>query len=77
MAEKNNVIDIMEYRLVKKIREAETPLEEDVADALLSMYREGLVQAMVIDGEVMFQSLEVFGSDEPVFVPTSHTGVSL
>lgn len=67
--EENNVIDIMEYQLLKKYRDAETDLEADLADALLEMYQTGMVSALMVDGEMMFQSKEIFGDEEPVRIP--------
>ena len=68
VSEENNVIDIMEYKLLKKYRTADTDLEAELADTLLEMYQTGMVDAMMIDGELMFQSAEIFGDDEPVGV---------
>ncbi len=65
----DNVIDIMEYQLLKKYRDAETDIEADLADALLEMYQTGMVDAKMVDGEMMFQSKELFGDEEPVRVP--------
>jgi propanediol dehydratase small subunit len=62
----DNVIDMIEYRLLKKFRDAESDLEAEVADALLDLYQTGRIDATVEEGVLMFQSVEVFGDSQPV-----------
>lgn len=73
----DNVIDLMEHRLVRSIDNAKSDIEMEVAEALLDMYQSGIIKVTLQDGVLMYQSEEIFGDKEPVFVPQSGAEVQI
>ena len=69
MLAENNVVDFLEYKLIRQLDRASSSIEADVSYALLEMYRDGRVNVVIRDGELLFESKEIFEDDGPVHIP--------
>ena len=65
------VVDFLEWKLNKQVERSSSQLEFEVASALLELYLTNQFNVTMNRGEMVFTSKDLFGSDEPVHIPTN------
>ena len=67
----NNVVDFLEFKLIKQLERSSSAVEFEVSSALLELYLTDQIKVTMKDGELFYESKDFFGSEEPVHVPTN------
>ena len=65
----NNVVDFMERKLMKQLEDTSTAFEFEVASALLELYLTDQINVTMQDGKLLFESKELFETEESVHIP--------
>ena len=67
----SNVVDFLEWKLIKQLERSSSAVEFEVASALLELYLTDQINVTMKGGELLYESKELFGSEEQVHVPTN------
>lgn len=66
----NNVVDFLEWKLIKQLERSSSAVEFEVSSALLELYLTNKIDVTMKGGELFYESKELFGSEESVHIPT-------
>tara|TARA_A100000164_G_C21367125_1_gene522419 strand:- start:135 stop:389 length:255 start_codon:yes stop_codon:yes gene_type:complete len=66
----NNIVDFLEWKLIKQLERSSSAVEFEVSSALLELYLTNQINVTMKDGELLYESKELFESEEPVHIPT-------
>ena len=67
----SNVVDFLKWKLVKQIEKSSSAHEFEITSALLELYLTDQINVTMRSGELLYESKDIFESEEPVYIPTN------
>ncbi len=67
----SNVVDFLKWKLVKQIEKSSSDVEFEITSALLELYLTDQINVTMRSGELLYESKDIFESEEPVYIPTN------